>query len=64
METIRDAVAWEEEKYASSAREVGKEDRLHKDVETLKKYTTERGKISSWRVTGTCAMPGDYIICY
>lgn len=28
----------------------------YKDVETLKKYTTERGKILPRRVTGTCAM--------
>ena len=28
----------------------------YKDVETLKKFTTERGKILPRRVTGTCAM--------
>jgi small subunit ribosomal protein S18 len=28
----------------------------YKDVETLKKYITERGKILPRRVTGTCAM--------
>ena len=28
----------------------------YKDVETLKKYTTERGKILPRRVTGTSAM--------
>ncbi len=28
----------------------------YKDVETLKKYTTERGKILPRRVTGACAM--------
>lgn len=28
----------------------------YKDVETLKKYATERGKILPRRVTGTCAM--------
>ncbi|HKK96251.1 MAG TPA: 30S ribosomal protein S18 [Anaerovoracaceae bacterium] len=28
----------------------------YKDVETLKKYVTERGKILPKRVTGTCAM--------
>jgi small subunit ribosomal protein S18 len=28
----------------------------YKDVETLKKYVTERGKILPRRVTGTCAM--------
>ena len=27
----------------------------YKDVETLKKYTTERGKILPRRITGTCA---------
>ena len=27
----------------------------YKDVETLKRYTTERGKILPRRVTGTCA---------
>lgn len=28
----------------------------YKDVETLKKYVTERGKILPKRVTGTCAV--------
>lgn len=28
----------------------------YKDVETLKKYVTERGKILPKRITGTCAM--------
>lgn len=28
----------------------------YKDVETLKKYTTERGKILPKRITGTCAI--------
>ena len=28
----------------------------YKDVETLKKYVTERGKILPRRVTGACAM--------
>ena len=28
----------------------------YKDVETLKKYITERGKILPKRITGTCAM--------
>ena len=28
----------------------------YKDVETLKKFTTERGEILPRRVTGTCAM--------
>lgn len=28
----------------------------YKDVETLQKYTTDRGKILPRRVTGTCAM--------
>lgn len=28
----------------------------YKDVETLKKYVTDRGKILPRRVTGTCAM--------
>ena len=28
----------------------------YKEVETLKKFTTERGKILPRRVTGTCAM--------
>lgn len=28
----------------------------YKDVETLRRYTTERGKILPRRVTGTCAM--------
>ncbi len=28
----------------------------YKDVETLKKYVTERGKILPKRVTGTCAL--------
>jgi len=28
----------------------------YKDTETLKNYTTERGKILPRRVTGTCAM--------
>ena len=28
----------------------------YKDVETLKKYVTERGKILPKRVTGTCAI--------
>lgn len=28
----------------------------YKDVETLKRFTTERGKILPRRVTGTCAM--------
>ena len=28
----------------------------YKDVETLKKYTTERGKILPRRITGTCTM--------
>ncbi len=28
----------------------------YKDVETLKKYITERGKILPKRVTGTCAI--------
>lgn len=28
----------------------------YKDVETLQKYVTERGKILPRRVTGTCAM--------
>ena len=28
----------------------------YKDVETLKKYITERGKILPRKVTGTCAM--------
>lgn len=28
----------------------------YKDVDTLKKYITERGKILPRRVTGTCAM--------
>lgn len=28
----------------------------YKDVETLKKYITERGKILPRRVTGSCAM--------
>ena len=28
----------------------------YKDVETLKKYMTERGKILPKRLTGTCAM--------
>ncbi|MBR6351337.1 MAG: 30S ribosomal protein S18 [Firmicutes bacterium] len=28
----------------------------YKDVETLKKYTTERGKILPRRITGTCSM--------
>lgn len=28
----------------------------YKDVETLQKYITERGKILPRRVTGTCAM--------
>ena len=28
----------------------------YKDVETLKKYVTERGKILPRRVTGTCTM--------
>ena len=28
----------------------------YKDVETLKKFVTERGKILPKRITGTCAM--------
>ena len=28
----------------------------YKDVETLKKYVSERGKILPRRITGTCAM--------
>lgn len=28
----------------------------YKDVDTLKKYVTERGKILPKRITGTCAM--------
>ena len=28
----------------------------YKDVETLKKYITERGKILPRRITGTCAL--------
>ena len=28
----------------------------YKDVETLKKYTTERGKILPRRITGTCSI--------
>ena len=28
----------------------------YKDVETLKKYVTERGKILPKRITGTCAV--------
>ena len=28
----------------------------YKDVETLKKYVTERGKILPKRITGTCAI--------
>lgn len=28
----------------------------YKDVETIRRYTTERGKILPRRVTGTCAM--------
>ena len=28
----------------------------YKDVETLKKYTTDRGKILPKRITGTCAI--------
>ena len=28
----------------------------YKDVETLKKYVTERGKILPKRITGTCAL--------
>ncbi|MGX8691832.1 MAG: 30S ribosomal protein S18, partial [Eubacteriales bacterium] len=28
----------------------------YKDVETLKKYVTERGKILPRRITGACAM--------
>ncbi|MDO4833418.1 MAG: 30S ribosomal protein S18 [Bacillota bacterium] len=28
----------------------------YKDVETLKKYVTERGKILPRRITGTCAI--------
>lgn len=28
----------------------------YKDVETLKRFTTERGKILPRRVTGTCSM--------
>ena len=28
----------------------------YKDVETLQKYVTERGKILPKRITGTCAM--------
>ena len=28
----------------------------YKDVEALKKYTTERGKILPRRITGTCSM--------
>ena len=28
----------------------------YKDVDTLRRYTTERGKILPRRVTGTCAM--------
>ena len=28
----------------------------YKDVETLKKYVTERGKILPRRITGTCTM--------
>lgn len=28
----------------------------YKDVDTLKKYTTERGKILPKRITGTCAI--------
>ncbi len=28
----------------------------YKDVETLKKYTTDRGKILPKRITGTCAV--------
>ena len=28
----------------------------HKDVEKLRKYVTERGKILPKRITGTCAM--------
>ena len=28
----------------------------HKDVDTLKKYVTERGKILPKRITGTCAI--------
>lgn len=32
------------------------EDIDYKDVETLKKYVTERGKILPKRITGTCAI--------
>ncbi|MDD2295765.1 MAG: 30S ribosomal protein S18, partial [Eubacteriales bacterium] len=32
------------------------EDIDYKDVDTLKKYVTERGKILPKRITGTCAM--------
>lgn len=28
----------------------------YKDIDTLKKYVTERGKILPKRITGTCAM--------
>ena len=28
----------------------------YKDVDTLKKYTTDRGKILPKRITGTCAI--------
>lgn len=33
-----------------------KENIDYKDVDTLKKYITERGKILPKRITGTCAM--------
>ena len=32
------------------------EDINYKDVDTLKKYVTERGKILPKRITGTCAL--------
>ena len=31
-------------------------DRDYKDVDTLKKYVTERGKILPRRITGTCSI--------
>ena len=53
--TIKDVAAWRRKKVCQFCAD--KTEAIdYKDVEKLKKYVTERGKILPKRITGTCAV--------